>query len=152
MSSEYDSTSDTLDHIRKVQARIAEVVERLHQRGVVHDASKLREPEKSGYDVLISQLKDCVYGSDEYKAALREAKATIAHHYQGNTHHPEHFVHGVHDMSLLDIMEMLCDWKAASERTQQGSIAQSLIVNAHRFQLAPQLADILANTVIELDW
>lgn len=147
-----DSAGDTLVHISKVQDRIAEVCERLEERAAVHDASKLVAPEKAGYDQLTIQLKDCVYGSDAYKAALAEARDVIAHHYAHNDHHPEHWPGGINDMSLLSITEMLCDWKAASERTKQGSIAQSLVVNAQRFGIDLQLAGILANTVRELGW
>jgi hypothetical protein len=118
----------------------------------VHDRSKLQEPEKSGYDMLTIKLKDCAYGSDEYRAALAEAKSVINHHYAANSHHPEHYPNGVAGMSLLDIIEMLCDWKAASERTKQGSIAQSLAHNKVRFDLSDQLAAILENTVRELGW
>jgi hypothetical protein len=148
----YDSTADTLDHINKVQARIYEVMDNLTIRAQNHDASKLLEPEKSGYDTLTIKLKDVVYGSDDYKAALVEAKPTIEHHYQVNDHHPEHWSNGINDMSLLSIVEMLCDWKGASERTKQGSIAQSLEHNAKRFGIDPQLARILENTVKLLGW
>jgi hypothetical protein len=47
---------------------------------------------------------------------------------------------------------MLCDWKAASERTKQGSIQASLAHNRMRFQIDDQLAAILENTVKELGW
>jgi hypothetical protein len=121
----YDSTKDTLDHIAKVKARIEEITMRLNIRAIWHDRSKLSEPEKSGYDQLTIKLKDCVYGSDEYKAALEEAKPVIARHYAVNSHHPENYEQGIAGMSLLDIIEMLADWKGASERTKQGSIAQA---------------------------
>lgn len=147
-----DSTQDTLDHIGKVQSRLQEVCNHLTVRAAHHDASKLIEPEKSGYDQLVTNLADVQYGTDDYRAALREAKPTIAHHYAANDHHPEHWPNGINDMSLLSIVEMLCDWKAASERTKQGSIAQSLTVNAERFGINLQLAGILENTVRELDW
>lgn len=55
-------------------------------------------------------------------------------------------------MSLLDIQEMLCDWKAAGERYKDGSIAQSLAHNRGRFGISDQLASILENTVRELGW
>lgn len=45
-----------------------------------------------------------------------------------------------------------CDWKAASERTKQGSIAASLVHNRMRFGIDDQLAAILENTVRELGW
>lgn len=148
----YDSTQDTLEHIDKVQKRLAEVSMNLRDRAHAHDLSKLSEPEKSGYDKLTMALKDIVYGSDEYRAALAEAAPVIAHHYAANTHHPEHYENGIAGMSLLDLIEMVCDWKAASERTKQGSIAQSLAHNKVRFGIDDQLAAILENTVRELGW
>lgn len=148
----YDSTADTQEHINKVQVRIAEVQVLLDDRASAHDRSKLSEPEKSGYDKLTADLKDIVYGSPEYKQALADAKPVIDHHYQVNTHHPEHHAQGIAGMSLLDIIEMLCDWKAASERTKQGSIAASLTHNKERFGISDQLAAILENTVRELGW
>lgn len=55
-------------------------------------------------------------------------------------------------MTLIDVIEMLCDWKAASERTQQTSVAPSLSHNQQRFGIDDQLAAILANTVQALEW
>lgn len=152
---DYDSAADTNDHIDKVGGRIAQFSAAMLARAMAHDASKLQDPEKSGYDVLSFKLQDVVYGSDEYMAAVVEAKPFIDHHYAANSHHPEHYSNGIAGMSLLDIVEMLCDWKAASERTEwakQGSIAASLVFNANRFGIDPQLASILENTVKELDW
>lgn len=148
----YDSTRDTADHIDKVRDRMREVMRKLTARAIDHDASKLAEPEKSGYDKLTADLKDIVYGTPEYRQALVDAKPVIDHHYQVNSHHPEHYDNGIYGMSLLDVIEMLCDWKAASERTKQGSIAQSLNHNRQRFQIDDQLASILENTVEELGW
>lgn len=147
-----DSAEDTLRHIGKVQARIGEVVSALRRRGYAHDASKLEEPEKSGYDQLTTQLATVEYGTDAYRAALDEARETIRHHYAANSHHPEHWLNGVAGMSLLDVIEMVADWRAASERTSQGSIAQSLAHNKERFGIDDQLFSILENTVRELGW
>lgn len=148
----YDSTAETLAHIGKVRARMNEIRAHLAVRSVRHDESKLEEPEKAGYDQITEQLRDLVYGSDEYKAALAANKPTIDHHYAVNSHHPEHYENGIAGMSLLDIIEMLADWKAASERTKQGSIAASLVHNKKRFGIDDQLASILENTVRELNW
>ena len=146
------SIDDTLDHIHKVQARIEEMRNRLMIRAANHDNSKLVEPELSGYEQLSTKLADVVYGSDAYRAALAEAKPVIEHHYKYNDHHPEHTSYGIAGMSLLSLMEMLADWKGASERTKQGSIAQSLVYNKERFGISDQLASILENTVKELGW
>ena len=147
-----DSTQDTLTHIHKVQDNLVQAIDNLSDRAEVHDASKLEEPEKSGFDAMMGRLSNAVYGSDDYKAALAEGKPTIAHHYAVNDHHPEHWPGGVNDMSLLSILEMLCDWKAASERTKQGSIQQSLPINKERFGISDQLYAVLENTVRELGW
>lgn len=146
------SRQETLEHIRKVQARINEVQTNLYERAQQHDLSKLREPELRGYAALQTRLAAVEYGTDEYRAALAAAQPTIQHHYAENDHHPEHWPNGVADMSLLALIEMLCDWKAASERTKQGSIGRSLEVNADRFGLDAQLASILRATVAELGW
>lgn len=147
-----DSTKDTKAHIIKVQDNIDAAIQNLNTRATLHDLSKLREPEKSGFDAMMGRLSNAVYGSDDYKAALAEGKSTIARHYAANDHHPEHWPGGVNDMSLLSILEMLCDWKAASERTKQGSIQQSLPINKERFGISDQLYAVLENTVRELGW
>lgn len=147
-----ESERQTREHIEKVQARIQEVVSRLTIRAAHHDESKLQEPELSGYEALHTRLADVEYGTDEYRAALAEARPTIEHHYKLNSHHPEHFPNGVAGMTLIDLVEMFCDWKAASERTKQGSILASIKHNRDRWGLNPQLASILENTVIELGW
>ena len=47
---------------------------------------------------------------------------------------------------------MLCDWKAATLRHDDGDIQKSLDINAERFKLSPQLKQILKNTVEEMKW
>jgi hypothetical protein len=143
---------DSLDHIAKVQARMGEAIANLTIRAARHDASKLEEPELSGYASLQLRLADARYGSDEYRARLRECKPTIEHHYAANDHHPEHLDHGIAGMSLLSLIEMLCDWKAAGERTKEGSMRQSLDVNRRRFAQDPTLYAVLENTARELGW
>ena len=44
---------------------------------------------------------------------LKEMKPALNHHYVNNLHHPEHF-QAVDSMTLIDIVEMLCDWTAMS--------------------------------------
>lgn len=151
--SNYDSTTDTLTHIRRVNHLLLLCCIDLQCRAQQHDNSKLLEPEKSAFDALVPKLKDFKYGSDEYRACLREMKPALEHHYQANRHHPEHHAHGVDDMTLMDVLEMLVDWKAASERMQDGgSILASIKHNTVRFGLAPQLAHILIRTAIALGW
>jgi hypothetical protein len=144
--------ADTQDHINKVRYRIAEAIMDLRRRAVMHDASKLEEPERSGYAALQLRLADARYGTDEYRAVMAENRPLIEHHYAHNDHHPEHHANGIAGMSLLSLVEMLCDWKAAGERTKEGSMRQSLEVNRRRFEAMPELHAILENTARELGW
>lgn len=148
----YDSTNDTLQHIATVRYFMELVTQFLHDRADKHDASKLEAPEKEAYDVLTPRLRGLTYGSDEYRACLREMKPAIQHHYENNTHHPEHYPNGVTGFDLLDLVEMLCDWKAASLRHADGDILASIEHNVTRFGLEPQVASILRNTVVRMGW
>lgn len=56
-------------------------------------------------------------------------------------------VSGIYGMDLFDLMEMLCDWKAAGMRHDDGDIMESLRINKERFEIGPQLDAILRNTV-----
>ena len=152
MPTKYDSTQDTKDHIHAVQSFIASIVNQLESRKIAHDRSKLEEPEKGMYDEFTPKLRAMTYGSDEYKACLKEMGIALRHHYENNSHHPEHYKNGIDGMSLLDLIEMLADWKAAGMRHADGSIAQSLEVNRKRFNMSDQLFEIFQNTVRELKW
>lgn len=145
------SREDAVHHIDKVRRRLAVVIHLLSKRGIAHDASKLQEPELSGYQGLSDALQGLTYGTPEHRAAFAPFKGIIAHHYAHNSHHPEHWLNGVDDMSLLDVIEMLADWKAASERGN-GDFGESIRVSVGRFKIDPQLADILINTAKELGW
>jgi hypothetical protein len=148
----YDSRPDTQHHIDRVNSLLLDIALLLAKRGEVHDASKLVEPEKSAFDVLTPRLKGLAYGSDEYRASLRELKPALQHHYEHNSHHPEHYPNGIAGMSLLDLIEMFCDWKAAGERHATGNFSASLEHNRTRFALDDQLAAIFENTRVELGW
>jgi hypothetical protein len=58
----------------------------------------------------------------------------------------------VSQMSLFDILEMLMDWKAASERHENGDIIKSIEHNKERFGISDQLTNILLATVKEMVW
>lgn len=151
--SAYDSRPDTIEHILRVRELLYIVQNKLEARGFAHDQSKLQQPEKYTFDTCTAKLKAMTYGSPEYKAALLDLKPALDHHYAENSHHPEHYAGGVDDMSLLDVLEMLIDWKAATERMKDGGdIRRSLQINRERFNLSPQLASILANTIREMGW
>lgn len=148
----YDSTQDTKEHIGKVQARLQEIAHRLTIRAVHHDLSKLVEPEKPLLDAFGSQTNLPPYGSPAERARFDVLAEFRKLHYAANDHHPEHTAEGFRGMSLLSLIEMLCDWDAAGARHVSGSIQQSLQFNRERFNISDELYAILENTVKELGW
>ena len=148
----YDSTDDTKEHISTVRQFLALVINDVFWRIEDHDKSKLQEPEKSMYDEYTPKLRSMTYGSDEYKQCLKEMGVALKHHYENNSHHPEHYPNGINGMSLLDLIEMLADWKAAGMRHADGDMQKSLEINKKRFGMSDQLAEIFQNTIKELGW
>lgn len=145
-----ESNAQTLAHIHRVQALLADVSRNLIGRAIRHDQSKLCEPEASVFAEYTSKLKEVTYGSDEYKSFLSSMKPALDHHYAYNRHHPEHWSGGIKDMSLLDLIEMIVDWKAATERHADGDIEKSITINKARFGYSDELEAIFRRTVCEL--
>lgn len=150
----YDSTQDTLAHIRNVQSKILLVIGHLMERAWKHDQSKLETPEKEVYDKYSPLLRTTEYNSDEYKNFLKEMRVGIDHHYSVSPHHPEYYRDGINGMNLIDLLEMICDWKAAGERHKDKptDMIKSIEINAERFGMSDQLKQILLNTVGYMEW
>ena len=146
----YDSRPDTYDHIQKVQNFLNRVIRNLLDRSEAHDQSKLVDPEVSMFDEFTPKLKESTYGSDEYKGFLKEMGVALDHHYAHNSHHPEHYEQGIAGMSLLDLIEMLVDWKAATMRHDDGDLMRSIEINQERFGYSDELKQILINTAHDL--
>ena len=147
-----DQRSETLTHIKQVASFINKIVLNLNIRAFDHDQSKLESPEREIFDEYTPKLKDTTYGSDKYNGYLKEMKVALDHHYKQNRHHPEHHENGVKDMNLIDLIEMLCDWKAATMRHADGDIMKSIEHNQKRFGYSNELASIFKNTIRDLGW
>ncbi|MBC2712660.1 MAG: hypothetical protein HGJ94_17235 [Desulfosarcina sp.] len=142
---------ETLKHIFKVRSKIEFFCRDLIDRMLDHDDSKLQDPELEHFTRLTPKLKHSTYMSDEYKGFLELLKPALDHHYKNNRHHPEHFPEGVNNMTLVDIIEMLCDWAAACGRHADGNLYQSILKNQLRFGLSAQLTQILINTAADME-
>jgi hypothetical protein len=151
-ASAYDSIADTLGHARRVAELMAPVVGELAQRAAVHDASKLEDPEKSAFDAVTPRLAVTQYVTEAYRDGLGELGPALAHHYANNRHHPENRQHGVTTMTLVDLIEMLADWRAATERHEYGSMVYSLRNNAARFNIPDPLMRVLWETARAQGW
>lgn len=141
---------ETFKHVKKVQEYMNLFIKDLISRSENHDNTKFEEPERSGFAKHTAELSKIEYGSEEYKNNLEKLKPTIEQHYSKNRHHPEHWPNGIKDMSILDLVEMLADWCAATERNLHGNIRKSIEINAEKYKMSPQLRQIFENTVREL--
>lgn len=142
----YDSTQDTDKHREKVIEFIDKIIKELQYRGKWHDDSKFFDPEKKIFDEYTPKLRDSKYGSELYKLFLSQMKEALDHHYWANRHHPEHFKNGMNEMNLVDIVEMFCDWLAATKRHDDGDIYRSIELNQERFKYPNMFKNIFINT------
>ena len=150
--------SETRKHQQEVAKMLMMFAQMLLERAMVHDASKLESPEREIFIEFTPKLKGCTYGSEEYKTFLAQMKPALDHHYANNKHHPEYndingftFQTGnncaINAMDLVDIVEMLCDWLAATKRHADGDIGKSININEKRFGINEQLSQLFRNTV-----
>lgn len=145
------SKNETLKHRGQVQ-KVAEWI-MIDVAGAVmmHDESKLHEPELSIFNEYTPKLKNTTYGSDEYKEHLKQMGIGITHHQKSNRHHPEYFDNGIQGMDLVDFIEMFCDWWAASLRHDDGDIRRSIDINQKRFGYSDDMAALMRNTVVRYE-
>lgn len=148
----YDSEAETRKHIKRVSDLLMVVCKELINRSIEHDMTKLSYPEKELFDEFTPALKALVYGSEEYNETLKRLGVALDHHYENNRHHPQYFQSGINGMTLIDLLEMFCDWKAASERHTNGDILNSITINSERFQMSEQLTLIFKNTAEYLSY
>ena len=154
--------NETRKHQQEVSNMLIWFANKLLIRATKHDDSKLKEPERSIFIEYTPKLKNTTYGSDEYKRYLKEMKVALNHHYSKNKHHPEfndindfsfkNLIENmkndpIRSMNLLDIVEMLFDWYAATKRHADGDIEKSISNNEKRFGINNQLSQIFRNTI-----
>lgn len=137
---------DTLKHISNVENILKYLSKDIVKRGKDHDKSKLESPEVEKFAEYTPKLATCTYGSDEYKEYLKGLNEALKHHYRVNMHHPEHFRNGIQGMNLIDIIELLADWKLATLRHNNGDLIKSININQDRFEYSDDLKNILLNT------
>lgn len=140
----------TMRHMERVRNLLNVAVKELLSRGELHDQTKLEPPEVELFTEYTPVLAKLTYGSPEYIENAKKLGPALEHHYAKNRHHPEHHKRGIRDMTLLDLVEMFCDWKAASERHHDGNIRKSIEINGKRFAMPTELIEIFENTIDEI--
>jgi len=152
LASEHPSVQIVYDHKAEVASAIGIIIDVLLKRAEVHDDSKLEEPEVSIFDKSFKKLSGTTYDSPEYREMMKEIKVATEHHYAKNNHHPEKYPAGIDGMTLVDLVEMFCDWYAATKKHADGNLEKSIQANKIRFHMSDQLAEIFENTRQSLQW
>lgn len=117
-------------------------------RGNEHDQSKYGPEEFPHYAAAIDDFEKHPYGSEGYYKAKEALGPSVVHHYANNRHHPEHFENGIEGMNLIDLVEMLVDWKSATQNHPEnpGDLAKSMRILGEKYKISPQLHQIIYNT------
>ena len=136
---------DLVDHKSRVAGYMQSVANDLFHRAAVHDNSKFEPEEFELYDKAFPELQKYPYGSPELKEVYQSIKPALQHHFQNNDHHPEFHENGINDMNSIQLTETVCDWLAASERSQT-SIMVGLEINKKRYNIDDQTYRIIVNT------
>lgn len=145
---EHRYMDNVLAHKTLVGRYINKVIGSLMEQAVVHDNSKFGIWEFEPYAEVQDRFATAEYGSEEYLACCEAIKPALKHHVTVNAHHPESFANGINDMSLLEVVEMVCDWCAACQRS--GGDTLRLDLQKARFTIDDQLYGIIVNTARRL--
>jgi len=134
---------------------------RLLKRAWRHDLSKYNPREC--HDLVLARHKyaGVIPSSPEYIKSLELVTSSLDYHFQANSHHPEHFMlidnqffglgASVEGMPLLDVIEMLCDWKANSVSRSPGESFASIIrIQKEKYNITEAFASSLLITAYEL--
>lgn len=121
----------------------------LIKRALLHDLSKYGDEEALSFNG-IKRMREVVYGSEEYKSRLKELQPALRHHYNLNAHHPEFHKNGVNGMTAIDIIEMVCDWRAAVRRNKENTIQKSVKINKERYSMSEQEIEKILQIIEEI--
>ena len=152
MDIEFDFLCDTLLHMSEVRENLEQFTAALRQRGESHDRSKLQE---LGFDAFVStreKFKKANYGTPEYQECVELTRPAVEHHYSQNSHHTAYFANGVDGMSLVDVVEMISDWRAAARRSPDKTLEDTLDYAKKKYGIGDQLFGIILNTLRALGW
>jgi hypothetical protein len=141
-----------ISHKLSVNVGMQRIADILRLRGEIHDNDKLEVRSFDAFYTIVKDFDFCKFGSEDYFKTLKKIEPALNEHYRKSLHHPEHNENGINGMTLIDLMEMLVDWKSASSAYNGGKFEESLEIERKRFLISDQLFEILENTAIQLGY
>jgi len=152
VNTELKVLTDTIMHISEVKENLSEIRSVLEQRGNAHDRSKFTDIEFDAFVSTRPEFEKANFGTPEYKKCTDDIKPAIDHHYSENRHHVKFFKNGFEDMNLIDIIEMLADWKAASRRSPDLTFEDSLPEAFEKYSIPETMQKHIISTLTYLGW
>lgn len=152
MNMEFDFLCDTILHVGEVAENLEVCASNLRQRGFAHDRTKFKALEFDAFVSTREKFKKANFGTPEYQACIDIIKPAVDSHYANNSHHTGYYQNGIKDMSLLDILEMVCDWKAANRRSPDLDFDESINRCVKKYNISPELEKIIRTTLQQLSW
>lgn len=134
-------------HISRVRKHMNTFVQLLLKRAINHDKSKLEEPELSWWKEMDKEPR-YPYGSEEYKQKIKRWDKVFKHHYKYNRHHPEHYEYGISEMTLVDIVEMMCDWLGYKDTITISEALKVCDEQMKRYDIPDDIRQIIFNTLL----
>ena len=134
-------------HVSRVRKHMNTFVQLLLKRAINHDRSKLEEPELSWWKEMDKEPR-YPYGSEEYKQKIKRWDKVFKHHYKYNRHHPEHYGYGVSEMTLVDIVEMMCDWLVYKDTITISEALKVCDEQMKRYNIPDGVRQVIFNTLL----
>ena len=135
-----------LNHKKKVKDRMLFLAKEIIKRAEEHDNSKLKAPEINWLIEMDKEPK-VEYGTPEYFEKMKRWDKFFKHHYKNNSHHPDHYVQGVYGMTIVDLVEMMCDVVSYIEELHVCQTSKIIKEQKERFDIDEGIAQILINTL-----
>lgn len=146
-----ETRKKTLGHINHTKKYISTIIKELESRAKSHDNSALYSPEIDVFaEYTEGSSQDFIYGNcREYSD---ETTQVLKQHYEKNPHHIESYENGIQDMTLIDLMIMLCDWTAlfSKSKKRDKEIIEFIKQNKDKYGFSDEVMQILINTYVDL--
>ena len=138
-----------LGHRYDVGKSLSVLIKALIDRASEHDLDKFHPEVVDKHCEMFEDFQKTKpdYGTPGYDEVKDRFEDIIKRHYQASRHHPEHFERGIDGMNLVDMMEMVCDWVAATPKDQD--VFDAVGLNCSKYGIDEQLMVLIVRTIID---
>jgi len=153
MKNELEFLCDLILHSSEVSENLEVFSSELRKRGLAHDRTKFQSFEFDRFLSGWEDFKKTDYGTEKYNESPDKVTEAREHHHENNRHHVGFYENGVEGMNLIDVLEMLSDWKAAARRSPNLNLEQTLDKAFDLYGIKDeQLRKVILNTFKYLGW